>query len=94
MKRFDVLYSIVNFGRNEERRLIKEGKTHEAYQIEHARNKLIYYFDGHTIKELLERIKEMVTFTIAKDGHWIYNVKCFVSDEFTRELLKDLQRII
>ena len=94
MKRFDVLYSIVSFGRSEERRLIKEGKTHEAYQIEHARNELIYFFDGHTIKELLERIKEMVTYTIDKNGYWIYNAKCFVADEITRDLLKDLQRSI
>lgn len=89
MTRNHTLLTILNFGRNEEHRLIKEGKAHEAYQIEHARKELICFFDVHTIDELKRRLNTMINYSCAGNGPLIY-----VHDDFTRNLLKDLKRVL
>lgn len=90
MTRFDAMYKIVNFGKSEERRLLADGKTHEAYQIEHARNSLIYFLNENPIKKVIGRIEEMVTYTVDDKGIWHYS-KHFVFDDFTRMLLCKLR---
>lgn len=92
MTRFNAMYKILNFGRKEERKLLLEGKTHEAYQIEHARNTLIYFLNENPIKKMFGRIEAMTNYTIDNNGVWQYNPRHFVADEFTRNLLLELKK--
>jgi hypothetical protein len=84
------LYLILNFGRDEERALIRDGKTHEAYQIEHARAVLLHALNK-SIKEAGRTLEAMVYYTIA-GGDWSYNAGLFVHDDDTREMLLELRK--
>lgn len=84
------LYFILNFGRDEERAFIRDGKTHEAYQIEHARAILLRALNK-SIKEARRALEGMVYYTIA-GGDWSYNAALFVHDDDTREMLLELRR--
>lgn len=92
MKRFNVLYTIMHFGRDEEKQLIAESKRHEAYQIEHARDTLIYRFSESSIKNTLNTLNLMIEYEIDNNGVWQYHPTLFVHDEFTRNLLIDLRK--
>ncbi len=90
MTRFEAMNKILNFGRNDERRLVLDGRLHDAYQIECARNSLIYFLNENPVKKVRERIEEMVAYTVDGNGYWHYSNR-FVHDEFTRLLLCDLR---
>lgn len=88
MTKTTALYKVLNFGRQKEHELIREGKSHEAYQIEHARNEMIFAL-SHSIKLLRIRLVLMTTYSIDKEGYWEYDPEYFVSDEFTRNLVEE-----
>lgn len=90
MKRFDAMYEILRFGNKEEKELLMNGKLDEAYQIEHARNMLIYFLNENPVKKIREEIELMTSYTVDEHGHWNYSVG-FVFDEFTRNLLLKLK---
>lgn len=90
MTRFEAMNKILNFGRSEERRLVLDGKFFEAYQIQFARDSLIYFLNENPVKKVRERIEEMVAYTVDGNGYWNYSNR-FVHDEFTRLLLCDLR---
>lgn len=87
MNRNDAMHKILNFGAAEQRNFLTAGKTQEAYQIEHARNSLIYCLNGGTIKAVRERLERMTNYTVAANGFWQYDAFSFVFDDFTRDLL-------
>lgn len=87
MTRNDAMQKILKFGAKEQRDFLAAGKTQEAYQIEAARNKLIYCLNSGTIKVVRERLKKMTNYTVPVNGFWQYDAMHFVFDEFTRNLL-------
>lgn len=93
MKRFTALYNILEFGKIEEHKLIMANKKADAYQIEHARKQLIYFFDKNPIKNLVRKIDSMITYTIDEQGVWHYDTMNFVNDELTRQLLSELRKV-
>ena len=88
MKKDTALFLILNFGRQEERSLLAEGKEHEAYQIEHAR-RTMHYALLESIKHLREVLKLMTEYTVDERGFWQYSPYFFVMDEYTRKLIVD-----
>ena len=94
MKRFDAMWEILQFGKYQQRRLYMEGKKHEAFEIEFARDQLILFLNEHNVNEVAERIEKMTECTIDDKGFYKpYNPKLFVADERTRELLLELKQI-
>lgn len=91
MKRCDALYKILNFGRKEEKNFLKEGKTHEAYQIESARNQLIYSLALGTIKDVVRLLEDM-TEHFRDENNVLHCAWDYVSDNFTRRLVVDLKK--
>ena len=90
MKRKDVLYEVVNFGRFEEHELIAKHKFRDAYQIERARTQMIYYLFEHSMKDFKKMLHSMFYYTINEDDHWEYKAGYFVADNTTRILLISL----
>lgn len=88
MTRSSAMCKILNFGKQEERELLMNGKTSEAYQIEHARKSLIYCLNDSTIKAVRERLERMTNYTVAANGVREYYAIAFVADDFTRDLLE------
>ena len=82
------LYKILRFGRAQQHNLIAEGKHHEAYQIEHARNQMLYALMD-SIKAVRELLPKMTEYTIDANGIWHYDAARFVSDESTRILINE-----
>ena len=93
LTRFDAMFAVINFGKKEERALLAEGNADAAYQIEHARNTLMYFLNDNAVKSVSAKIGKMVEYTVRADGVWEYDAASFVSDELTRELLKDLRKV-
>lgn len=91
MKKTTALYHIIEFGKIEERKLRSEGKDHEAYQIEHARE-VLHFALLKSIKRVRECLDLMTKYTIDKSGVWEYDGFHFVADEFTRELLNEFKK--
>lgn len=92
MTRNSALNKILNFGRDEERDLLVQGKTEEAYQIECARKKLIYCLNGGTIKAVRELLERMTNFTRDESGVLqCEDVSVFVADDFARNLLVEFK---
>lgn len=92
MTRSSALNEILHFGRNEERDLLMQGKTHEAYQIECARKKLIYCLNSGTIKAVRELLERMTNFTRDESGVLqCEDVSVFVADDFARNLLVEFK---
>ena len=91
MTRFEAMYEILHFGKEEEKKLLMEGKRHEAYQIEQARNTLMYFLNENSIKRVYNKIKLMTEYFIDNNGFWHYE-KEFVTDEYTRNLLLELKK--
>ncbi len=91
MKKNDALYYILNFGRQEEKTLLQDGKLTEAYQIEYARNSLVYFLNENPVKKVRDRINAMTSYKVDQNGIWRYNSIYFVMDELTRNLLLKLQ---
>ena len=81
------LYEILNFGRSEEHEFLKQGKTVEAYQIENARNRM-HYALLTSIKALKFEFWCMTTKPGA--GASDENILHYVTDDFTRALVKQL----
>lgn len=92
MTRSSALNEILHFGRDEERDLLMQGKTEEAYQIECARKKLIYCLNGGTIKAVRELLERMTNFTRDENGVLkCEDVSVFVADDFARNLLVEFK---
>lgn len=85
MKRDRILYGVVNFGREMEHCLIADHKFEEAYQIERAREQMIYYLFKHSMKDFKNMLHSMFHY-----DHWEYKPGYFVFDETTRTLLVEL----
>ncbi len=75
------LHKITQFGRSEQHALIEAGKHHEAYQIEHARNRLLYALVV-SIKEVRRVLPLMID-----GGETDEAVILRVADERTHDLL-------
>lgn len=90
MKRINMLYVVANFGRETEHDLIAKHKFQEAYYIESARKQMIYYLFKHSTKDFKNMLHSMFYYQINEDGHWEYDVGCFVTDNTTRILLISL----
>lgn len=82
------LHKILHFGRTQQHALIAEGKNHEAYQIEHARNQMLYALVD-SIKAVRELMPKMTEYIIDANGFWQYDAAHFVSDESTRNLVRE-----
>lgn len=92
MEKTTAIYLINNFGINEEIKLIREGKNHEAFQIRHARQQLMYAYAMNTsVYDVKTTLNIMTEYTIDDDGYWNYNPIAFVHDEFTRNLLDEFK---
>ena len=91
MTKKTALNKVLSFGREEEHRLIKENKDHEAYQIEYARNTMIYVL-GKSIKALKELFVDMTNVIMDNDGMWNYNPDHFIHDEYTRSLVVEFMK--
>lgn len=91
LTRFDAMFKILNFGRKEEHQLIAEREDAKAYQIEYARNVLIYFLNENAVRDVCGKINKMVEYTIRENGVWEYDAPNFVHDEFTRDLLNKLK---
>ena len=80
------LHKILQFGRDEQTSLIEEGLHHEAYQIEHARNRLLY--------ALIVSIKEVrrVLPLMLEGGETEEAILLYVHDERTRALIDRFSR--
>ena len=87
MTRFNAMNKILNFGKQEEKQLLKQGKEHDAYQIEHTRNTLIYFLNQNPIKKVEKMIEKMISDEIDDS-----NFLCYVADELTRNLLVELKK--
>lgn len=90
MKRINMLYMVVNFGREKEHDLIARHKFEEAYQIERARQQMIYYLFKHSTKDFKNMLYSMFYYRINEDGHQEYKDGYFVADGTTRLLLISL----
>ena len=90
MKRDRILYAVVNFGRETEHDLIAKHKFDEAYQIERARDQMIYYLFKHSMKDFKNMLHSMFHYIHNEDGHWEYKAGYFVTDNTTRILLISL----
>lgn len=91
MTRVQVLYRLFDFGRLEERELLKSGHEQEAYQFEHARKVLILSFDNHSISDLVRQLDLMTAYYIDSKGVWHYCPQLFVFDSNVRSKLLDLK---
>lgn len=91
MRKTTALTHILEFGKNEERKLREAGKSHEAYQIEHARDQLNFAL-LKSIKNVREMLDKMINYTIDGSGFWHYDALNFVQDEYTRSLLAELKK--
>lgn len=80
------LYLVLEFGREEEHKLIEIGSKHDAYQIEHARRTLLYALQD-SVKEMLRVLDAQITFTVDDNEVWHYDPCYFVADDMTRHLL-------
>lgn len=80
------LYLVLEFGREEEHKLIEIGCKHDAYQIEHARQTLLYALQD-SVKEMLRVLDAQITFTVDDNEVWHYDPCYFVADGMTRHLL-------
>ena len=92
MKRFNAMYKIVNFGKQEQKALLTKEDNHGAYQIEHARETLIYFLNENPVKKVYGKIEAMTHYTVNENGYWSYDSTCFVFDELTRKLLLELKK--
>lgn len=90
--RFKAMYAILNFGKQEEKALLMDGKSHEAYQIEYARDRLIYFLNENPVKNVLGKIEAMTDYYIDEKGYRHYDAVNFVADELTRSLLLELKK--
>ena len=72
MTKHMALATINTFGKEEEIRLIEEGKIHEAYQIDHARRQLLHALLD-SIKAVREELIKMTEYTVDEDGIWHYS---------------------
>lgn len=90
MTKDNALHLILQFGRNEEHNLIAEGKKHEAYQIEHARNTLLYALNK-SIKRVREVLEDMTNFAISEHGYRLYNPSFFVADDGVRDMVSEFK---
>lgn len=79
----EALYKITQFGRCEERSLIEAHRHHEAYQIEHARNRMLYALVDDGIKGVRELLPLMTGAAEERDP------AAYVMDEQTRNLLAE-----
>lgn len=87
MKRKDVLYEVVNFGRIEEHDLISANKPRDAFQIEKARRDMICFLFDHTIKEFEIMLISMFYYVITDHGTLECDSRYYVNDKNTRDLL-------
>ena len=85
MTKSTALYKLLQFGRKEEHELIKQGKSHDAYQIEAARKKLMYALLD-TVKHARALLAEMCK--PLGEAHPM----AYVADDFTRNLLIELKQ--
>lgn len=82
------LYMILEFGRTQQHDLIAEGKRQEAFNIECARNRMLYALVD-SIKAVRELLPKMTQYTYGEDGVRQYDAMDFVFDEYTRNLVKE-----
>ncbi len=92
MKRNQMLFKILHFGKSKEKELLENGKRHEAYQIESARDAIVAYFFNHTKKETVELLEKMTFYTVSDNGFYDYDPSHFVADDETRAMVADLKR--
>lgn len=92
MKRYQMLFEILHFGKDREKELLENGKRHEAYQIESARDAIVSFFFDHTKKETIELLDKMTFYTILDNGYYKYDAFHWVADDETREMIIGLKR--
>lgn len=86
MKKSLALSLVINFGRDEEHELLKEGRVREAYQIESARRTLHHALikSANNISITLDK---MLNYSHDDNGMVIEDPTLWVSDMYTRSLL-------
>lgn len=79
--KYQALYKITQFGRTEQHALIESHMYHEAYQIEHARNRMLYELVGSGISGVRKLLPRMIGTAAEHDA------LTYVADDETRALL-------
>lgn len=94
MTKRDILFKVQRFGIKEEHDLIRQGKTHEAYQIQYCREVLERFVCFRSKKEFYKALEDMTTCTTDEKGFRHCEPLAFVAHEFTRNLLIDFKNKI
>lgn len=86
---------VVDFGMDEEARLIQEGKRGAAKRIRQARKSMCYSLMQHGIKGLRETLYYMTeTFPSPAgryEGQETWDIMYYIRDEYTRDLVRDFR---
>ena len=82
MKKIDVLYEILEFGKKEQSELEKQLKYVEANRIEYARRTLLCYL----LKSITLLKRALYHMTNFEEAYSVF----YESDDYTRELLEAL----
>lgn len=94
MTKRDILFKVQRFGIKEEHELIRQGKTHEAYQLQCAREVLERFVCFRSKKEFYKALDDMTTHTTDEQGLRHYEPLAYVANELTRNLLIDFKNKI
>lgn len=87
-RRDSLLLQVMKFGTCQEKELLKNGKIHEAYQYQHAREKMICTLFNTTIADFFSTVEKMVHCETTSEGILKYDGLWFVSDKNTRDALE------
>ena len=90
MKKPLALSLILNFARNEEHDLLREGKERDAFQIESARRTL-HRALLKSIDNVSVTLDKMLNFTYDDNGMIVEDTALWVSDMYTRSLLTNFR---
>lgn len=92
MTRFDAMWKIISFGKQQEKMFLVKGEMNKAYQIEAARNSLILNLNSNRIVDVITMLELMTNYSIDEKGCWHFDDIHFVEDKLTRILLNDLKK--
>lgn len=87
-RRNSLLLQVMQFGTTSEKELLKKGKIAEAYQYQHAREKMIYTLFNANIADFFSTVEKMVHYETTSEGVLKYGGLWFVSDKNTRDVLE------
>jgi hypothetical protein len=90
MKKNLALSLIINFARDEERDLLREGKEQDAFRIESARQ-MLHRALLKSIDNVSVTLDKMLNFTYDDNGMIVEDTALWASDMYTRSLLTNFR---